>query len=86
MSTQNKTISLAHAQAAMHHHGARLVKMVDGRDASRIHYFIVGMRNPPRGYIEQAVAEQLIVRLGLIGQKDGLFPGLDQTWRIPGAA
>jgi hypothetical protein len=56
----------------MHFRGARLVKMRHGQGEFR--YYIIGTRNSLSGYIEPGTAEKLISILGLVGQKDGLFP------------
>ena len=36
----------------------------------------------PGGPVADAIAEKLRTHPAVIGGEDGLFPGLDQTWRM----
>jgi hypothetical protein len=55
--------------------GSRLVHM-HGKPDGR-HWFVV-----PGGAVTDAVADAIKNHPSIIGQRDGLFPGLDQTWRM----
>jgi hypothetical protein len=49
--------------------------------ASEKQWFVV-----PGGPVTDATADRILKRPDVIGQRDGLFPGHDQTWRLVGTA
>jgi hypothetical protein len=55
--------------------GSALVHL-HGRDSGR-QYFVV-----PGGPITDETAEKIKQRPDVLGQRDGLFPNLDRTWRM----
>ena len=67
-------LSEARAMDLMHS-GSRLVHM-HGKPYGH-HWFVV-----PGGPITDVVADGIKNHPSVIGQKDGLFPGHDQTWRM----
>jgi hypothetical protein len=54
---------------------SRLLQMRDKRGV--LAWFVV-----PGGKLEAEVAEELIKRSDVVPQRDGLFPGISQTWRM----
>jgi hypothetical protein len=59
----------------MHRSGTRLVKMNAGRRG--LEFYVI-----PGGPVTAETAKAIIAMPNVVGGKDGLFPGLDQTWRI----
>jgi hypothetical protein len=61
----------------MHRRESRLVKMHCKNGAPPKFYIA-----PRGGAVKPDDAEKIMARLDVRGMKDGLFPGLDQTWRM----
>jgi hypothetical protein len=59
--------------------GARLVHMHSNKPGP--HWGLV-----PGGPVADAVAAEITKHPHVVGQSDGLFPGHDQTWRLPGGS
>lgn len=55
--------------------GSALVHM-HGKSSEK-HWFIV-----PGGPVDDKTSERIRARPDVVGQKDGLFPNHDQTWRM----
>jgi hypothetical protein len=55
--------------------GSVLIKQ-HNEDGTRGHYLA------PGGYVEPAVAEKLKEHPLVSGGQDGIWPGLDQTWKL----
>lgn len=72
-----KALSLKKAMELMHLPGTRLVRMfTHGSPEGFAHYII------PGGYVEPDTAESIKRRPDVISGNDGLFPNVEQTWRI----
>jgi hypothetical protein len=72
---RNRSAILTPRQALDHmRSGSRLVHM---HSEQRSHWFVV-----PGGAVTEAVAATIRNHPSVIGQKDGLFPQHDQTWRM----
>jgi hypothetical protein len=54
--------------------GSRLVEL---HSKSGFEWWVV-----PGGYVSNETAIQIKQHPRVVGQRDGLFPGLDQTWRM----
>jgi hypothetical protein len=74
MSKSSPTLKLEHALQRMRS-GARLVHMHG--PASSANWFIV-----PGGPVTDIVADKVREHPAVVAGADGLFPGLDQTWRM----
>jgi hypothetical protein len=73
---KNRKQTLSKKQAIEHmRKGGALVHM-HTRDFGR-QYFVV-----PGGPINKQTADEIKQRPDVLGQRDGLFPGHDQTWRM----
>jgi hypothetical protein len=59
----------------MHHKGTRMTRM---NTRTGPQYFVL----PHGGPIKTEDAEKILSRPDISGQKDCLFPGLDQTWTM----
>lgn len=78
--TERKPLSLKKAMDLMRLPGTRLVRMFTvGSPDGYAHYVV------PGGYVEPETAERIKNRDDVIAGEDGLFPNIDQTWRIGGA-
>lgn len=72
-----KPLGLKKATDLMRLPGTRLVRMFTvGSPDGFAHYVI------PGGYVEPDVAEKIKARDDVVAGRDGLFPDIDQTWRI----
>jgi len=74
MAVPQRTLTLRLALEYMRE-GARLIHM--HRKASELCWFVT-----PGGAVTDKTAEEIKRRPDVVGQKDGLFPGHDQTWRV----
>jgi hypothetical protein len=65
-----------HSEKALHlmRTGSRLVEL---HGKSSFEWWVV-----PGGCVSSETAKQIKHHPKIVGQKDGLFPGLDQTWRM----
>lgn len=72
-----KAIGYKKALDMMGRTGTRLVKMRADGSASGFAYYIV-----PGGYVEPDTAEKIKAHPFVQAMEDGLFPGMDQTWRL----
>jgi len=72
-----KPLGLKRAIDLMRLPGTRLVRMFTvGSPEGYAHYII------PGGYVEPDTAEKIKARPDVIAGEDGLFPNVDQTWRM----
>jgi hypothetical protein len=74
----NKHIGLRRAIDLMRA-GSVLIKQ-HNEDGTMGHYLA------PGGYVEPVVAEKLKEHPLILMGQDGMWPGLDQTWKLRGAA
>jgi hypothetical protein len=72
-----KAIGFSRAMDLMRLPGTRLIKSRSG-DSEFAHYVV------PGGYVEPDVAEKIKKHPQVTASQDGLWPGLDQTWRVTG--
>ena len=70
------TLSLDAALTAMRKPDVRLVRMNGGRAGG---YYVVGAGG---GHVDDGVAAKIMSHPLVRGNRDGLFPGHDQTWRM----
>jgi hypothetical protein len=76
MSAAKGKLKLDRAIDLLHHKGSRLVKMHTARGG--MEWFIL----PAGGIISTQDAATILARPDIRGQKDCLFPGLDQTYQM----
>ncbi len=71
-----KPLTLKKAMDLMHLPNTRLVRMF--ANGGQVYFLI------PGGLVDDATAEKIKARPDVIANPDGLFPGINQTWRIVG--
>jgi hypothetical protein len=74
-----KAIGLKAALDLMRKPGHRLMLMHTAGSPEGRAYYIV-----PGGYVEPDTAKKIIERPDVQPNKDGLFPGINQTWQLGG--
>ena len=74
MSAKRKAIGLKRAMDLMRKPGTRLIR---NHTAQGFAHYVV-----PGGYVEPETAEKIKARGDVVGGKDGLWPGHDQTWYV----
>ena len=68
-------LALTHEEAIdLMRTGSRLVKIIG---QGGVMWFVI-----PGGQVTGAIADRIKQDLAVVGQKDGLFPHHDQTWRM----
>src|SRR5262245_6091669 len=72
-----REVSLKKALELMRKPETRLVKMFTKASPEGFAHYVL-----PGGYVSSATAEKIKQHPLVHASKDGLFPGLDQTWRL----
>jgi hypothetical protein len=72
-----KTLSFNRALDLMRFDGARLLKMHTNASPEGVAHYVV-----PGGYVTPETAEKIKKHPLVASSHDGLWPGLEQTWRL----
>jgi hypothetical protein len=71
------TTSLKIEQALQQMRKGACLAHMHGRTSDPYHWFVM-----PGGPVTDSVAAKILEHPSVVGGKDGLLPGLDQTWRM----